>query len=675
MSAPNSAQWAHIPQALRDRQQWAYTSPEKGKAPHKAGGQLASSTAPADWMTFDAACACALQSGGHVGYMLHKDDPFACIDLDVKDDTKPEVIAGFIKAIEKFDSFTEHSASGKGWHIWVEAALGLGARHQGVEIYSQERFIICTGNVVNDKAIAKRQALIDEAVANIRDQQGHTGAAKTELVEVAPDLTNEQVWERATQASNADKFLALWNGQWQGLQKYPSQSEADQALLSLLAFYSKSNEQCRHMFRASVLGQREKATKNDDYLNRTLTTIRGGMNAKAAADAASTEHGRDVAKSIIASAFEKMVTQKGPRVAGHFRMLSDHELSQLPAQRWLVKGIIPDASVGAIYGQSGTYKSFLALDMLAHVSNGWTWFERKVKAAPCVYVPFEGHGGIPKRVAAWRLARMHQGCDEAAATTNMRFISDAMNLRDSHDRDRLVQTLTESGWAGGVLCIDTLAQAGAGIDENSSEGMGEMIAIFQELQKRLGGVVLVIHHTGKIESAGLRGWSGLRGALDFAIKTSVPDNCGVMEAEFTLDKVKDGESGRRVGFQMLSVHLGYDEDGDPTTSLTVSPIAPPQAKEESQTTVDADRDAEDDDFVCQWVKTQLMVGNYPSKNSLKKQVNDMKEQRSVTQIRVGAAIERLLACLRIAIAEDKSPTGNPYLIAVEATVAKEQPQG
>ncbi|MDO2063659.1 AAA family ATPase, partial [Escherichia coli] len=83
------------------------------------------------------------------------------------------------------------------------------------------------------------------------------------------------------------------------------------------------------------------------------------------------------------------------------------------------------ASVGTVFGQSGTFKSFLVLDLLAHIANGQPWFGHRVTAAPAVYVPFEGQGGIPKRVAAWRMARMHNGC--SGADTNMRYITDRMN--------------------------------------------------------------------------------------------------------------------------------------------------------------------------------------------------------------------------------------------------------
>lgn len=649
------AAWGCIPPQLRDRPQWCVAGTDK--RPLTTSGRAASVTDPTTWSNFDAVCTYALVHGLGIGYVLHESDPYTCIDMDVKDDTTPEQIERYQKIVNDFDSYTEHSRSGRGLHVWVEGKVDKGIRRDGVEVYSHERFMICTGNPLHQKQIEPRQELLGK----LAEEMGHTTTAEplADGLEVEADDT---ILQRANNAANGAKFKALFNADWRAI-GHNDHSKADAQLMQMLAAYSANNEQVKRLFLQSALGQRDKATKRKDYLDRTLTQARAHQ-----ANEPNAEHGKQVAFAIIASELQKSMLPKSTKQPGNFRLMLDSDLAQLPAQRWLVKGIIPDASVGSIYGQSGTYKSFLALDLLAHISNGCPWFGRKVKAAPCVYVPFEGQGGIPKRVAAWRIAREHQGYSQV--TTNMGFISDRMNLRDANDRDRLVHTLTGSGWAGGVLCIDTLAQAGAGIDENSSEGMGEMIAIFQELQQRLGGVVLVIHHSGKVESAGLRGWSGLRGALDFAISASVPKDGGFMEAEFTLDKVKDGESGRSIGFQMVPVHLGYDEDGDPISSLTVSPIALPHAKEKSQTTVDADRDAEDDDFVCQWVRTQISLGNYPSKNSLKKQVNDMKMQRAITQDRVLAAAERLLASLRIAQAPEKSPTGNVYLIATEEPVVK-----
>src|SRR5690606_18570371 len=51
-------------------------------------------------------------------------------------------------------------------------------------------------------------------------------------------------------------------------------SEADFALLSILAFYSPSNEQVRRLFKFSALGRREKHSKTDYRINHALEKIR-----------------------------------------------------------------------------------------------------------------------------------------------------------------------------------------------------------------------------------------------------------------------------------------------------------------------------------------------------------------------------------------------------------------
>lgn len=544
-SAAPAARWVALPAGLRERRQWVLAGHDK--RPLTVTGGFASATDPATWTTFDEACAAAQARGLDLGYVLHESDPFACIDLDVKDDTDPRVIAGYQNVIDAFDSYTERSRSGRGFHVWVEGKVGAGRRREGVEVYSQERYIICTGDVVLDRPITARP----QQLAELLDMMGGGRPSDTEIPDGEEVESDATVCELAMCGSHAATFLKLCNGDWTG---YPSQSEADFELMRILASHSPSNAQVRRLFRMSQLGKRDKATRDDKYLNRTLRAVRNLL----ANDRAQVAHGRQLA--------DAMFWREPLHDPSLFRLLTDDDLRRLPPQRWLVKGIVPAASVGTIFGQSGTFKSFLALDLLAHVANGQPWFGYRVKAAPAVYVPFEGKGGIPKRVTAWCTAKSRQA--ECAVATRMAFITEPMNLRAQADRDKLVATLTASGWVGGMLCIDTLAQAGAGIDENGSEGMGEMIAIFQELQHRIGGAVLVIHHSGKVQSAGMRGWSGLRGALDFAIECQKPDDAGVLDARFKLDKVKDEEEGKVVPFSMLRVHLGYDEDGDPVSAYS-----------------------------------------------------------------------------------------------------------
>lgn len=303
--------WAQLPIELRRRQQWCYTypgdpDPLRRKAPRKKGNALASDTSPSDWMSFEQACAYAEQVNGEIGYVLTEDDEFTCIDLDVKDVTthphKPELwttqadFNRYWDICQFFDSYTEMSTSGKGLHVWLFGNIGQGCKRDGVEVYSQERFIICTGNIVLNKPIKEHQKSLDMMVADIRAAQA-TRYNRIDLIEEAEEHTDSEIIDRAINAGNSEKFTALCkatscyidtgakvHGSYTEL-GYASQSEADLALMSIFTFYSKSNEQCKRLFRMTGLGKRDKATKNDRYLNDTLRTIRSRQAAQEKADA------------------------------------------------------------------------------------------------------------------------------------------------------------------------------------------------------------------------------------------------------------------------------------------------------------------------------------------------------------------------------------------------------
>jgi putative DNA primase/helicase len=80
------------------------------------------------------------------------------------------------------------------------------------------------------------------------------------------ELTDEQIIALAKGAKNAGKFEALWEGDTSG---YTSHSEADQALISLLAFYTRDEGQLDSLYRKSALC-REKWIERPDYRQRTI---------------------------------------------------------------------------------------------------------------------------------------------------------------------------------------------------------------------------------------------------------------------------------------------------------------------------------------------------------------------------------------------------------------------
>lgn len=243
-----------------------------------------------------------------------------------------------------------------------------------------------------------------------------------------------------------------------------------------------------------------------------------------------------------------------------YRLMRAGDVVDAPPLRWLVRGVLPADGLAALYGASGSGKSFLALDLGASVAGGGPeWFACRVKPAPVVYVALEGEAGFSQRVKAWQL---HHGRDLPDA---LRFVMQALDLRNADDVSEIAGAVTAAGAAGGLLVVDTLNRAASGADENSVVDMGAIIAAAKGLQAKLGGLVLLVHHSGKDATKGLRGHSSLHAALDAAIEVSRSDD----RRDWRIAKAKDGDDGKAHPFRLEVVEIGEHDDGEPITSCVV----------------------------------------------------------------------------------------------------------
>jgi RecA/RadA recombinase len=233
-------------------------------------------------------------------------------------------------------------------------------------------------------------------------------------------------------------------------------------------------------------------------------------------------------------------------------------LAALPPTEHLVKGILPSSGLAAIYGPSGSGKTFLALDLIMAIACQSDWFGHKVKNVPVTYVGLEGKGGVNNRIQAWRIK------NPSLTPSNFKIILDNFDLMKVANVDELAKAIIAAQMHEGVIVIDTLNQASPAADENSSQDMGVIIKHLKLLQETTGGLVLIIHHTGKNTSQGLRGHSSLKAALDANIEVIGGD-----KRSWLLEKSKDGEDGKSFAFRLEVQRLGADSDSDPITSCTV----------------------------------------------------------------------------------------------------------
>ena len=244
-----------------------------------------------------------------------------------------------------------------------------------------------------------------------------------------------------------------------------------------------------------------------------------------------------------------------PQNPNRYKLLGSAEIHALPMGAWRVKGVLPADGLAALFGPSASGKSFLAFDMAAAIASGDPWFGCRVASTWVIYAALEGEAGFRQRVAAWEAGHGQ------ALPDKLKMVMQPFKLTDQQD----VQDLAAVVPAGAVVFIDTLNRAAPTADENSSKEMGEILEAAKRLQALIDGLVLLVHHTGKDTTKGLRGHSSLLAALDAAIEVERSGD----RRSWSVAKAKDGEDGLKFPFKLKVHDLGKDSDGDEITSCTV----------------------------------------------------------------------------------------------------------
>ncbi len=562
---------AHVPQLLGALPAWLIWRKEQfagearpRKVPYYVNGTRRHGTqgGPHDramLATFEEARAAAIKYGfDGVGLAMLPDwgitalDFDKCIDANGKLNGELVPIAGM--------TYSEVSPSGTGLRAFVLGNLGnrkdiAAPGRFGVEVFSSTGFVTITGDVTdfcdivgnNDKICEPSPELLDlleqrfgaskpaidseDFMAGREPKLGLTIAQMEELLSYLDPSMGREPWLRVGLALNHecdgdDTGFELWDEWSSGGDTYPG----TEALRYQWESFRGPQPGKRQVTMASVI----KMAKNAGY--------RG----------AKTHNPTPARNTNEALATHFLSTDR-------FQILSATELANRPEVDWLIKGVVPRDSLSMIYGKSGTGKSFVTLDLAAHIALGKDWHGRKTKQGRVVYIAAEGAGGLSKRLTALAMA-MHVDFE----MLDIDCIIAPPNVLETVDGDAVIERLNAHGPIS-LVVTDTLAQVTPGCDENASVGMGAAINNAQRIIREVNTALLLVHHAGKDENRGARGWSGLRAAVDAELEVK---SRGEFK-ELRVTKMKDGEDGEVFAFHLEQHHVGFDADGQSVTSCSV----------------------------------------------------------------------------------------------------------
>ena len=520
--------------------------------------------------TFAAARAAAAKRGfTGVGLALMPEFGITALDFDNCVDAQGNVPAD----IEEITSqtYAEYSPSGKGIRAFVRGSYGnrkspTEGNDYGFEVFTSNGFVTFTGNAMPytdlfglEDTIADLDALVaplcatrfpamqqrevdpDDFMAGREPKIGLSVSQMEELLSVLDADMQREDWVKVGMAlhhecDGDDSGFYLWNDWSSNGEKYPS----EESLRTQWDSFERRKGSGRHnVTMASVMKMAKEA----------------GASIPRPTLAASVDDLRIAMSAVAATPALGMFTPED--YTGRFPITSLAVSIMLEPGGWLIKNVLPDAGLIVLFGASGSGKTFVAIDLAYAIAMGVSWRGNRVKKGRVLIIAAEGGKGMSKRLKAYL---KHHKIDPKDVDIGL--LTVPPNFLLSEDVTELAAAVAASGGAD-VIIVDTMAQVTPGANENSSEDVGLALANARALETATGATILMVDHSGKDASKGVRGWSGKRAAADAELEVLKYEN-GARELRIT--KMKDGDDGLKWGFRLEMVIVGTDADGDPITS-------------------------------------------------------------------------------------------------------------
>lgn len=246
---------------------------------------------------------------------------------------------------------------------------------------------------------------------------------------------------------------------------------------------------------------------------------------------------------------------------------------------YLIDDWMTEGDVSILGGAPGSGKSFIAIDMGMALARGVPWLGKETQPALVIYQAGEGGKGVKNRLRAYR--KHHKLPPDAQIPFEL--LTARIDIYAANDRggdtDKLISAINGikreyPGLDRLVIFIDTFATAQGAADEISGKDMAIVLNNVERIKRECGAHVCLVHHTNA-EGKKLRGHTSLRGNVDQVFLVSNNEQTKVKT--MVLDKIKDGEDGIKIQFELMQIELGEYPNGKPRTSCVCLPVGEKEA--------------------------------------------------------------------------------------------------
>jgi len=527
----------------------------------------ASTQKPKTWVPLDAAerALAAGQLDG-IGYVVRDDEIHVFIDLDdCRNPDTGELLAWADELVEACNSYTEITPSGRGiriigthggfLHAPIHTPYKLPEGGHGEVFFRAARYVTVTG--IHLPGAATAMSDISGPVLDLLAKAGRQTAIKTHE---GPGKTREEAHAPLPDVLAALSVIPNHDVEYDdwvrvGLATYAATGGAGEGLEAFQRWSCKSQKhedhECLRVWRSFHKSPPRKIGFGSlYYLARTSSPffVAPTWRGREVASAPTLEHDPETGEIIEPA---KPTPQPQQARSRALKIMTLAEVEAMPPAVWLVEGLVPSRALVIPWGPPKVGKTFVWLSLSLHIAAGIPWADRAVVQGAVVYLAGEGLGGFPTRLKAMR----HQY--GIGADIPFYVIPRAVNFRDPAavaEVIEVVRATVPEGMAIAMVVIDTLARAMPGVDENSAQEVGSVIAQCDEIKEELNCTVAPIHHSGKDVERGMRGSSAIHGAVDatYAIKAAGPHHVRLINED-----QKDGEPAPPMTFKMEQIDPGF----------------------------------------------------------------------------------------------------------------------